>query len=475
MASSIALRVTSFLLTSAGLAFALPAAAGNNGSAPIVYKTGSGQGGSVPQPDRAASQDAWRGPVTRTGSVTLPNQRERVEFAYPGSKAQKVSQPVRPLRQMASVEQSPKASRPQSSDEMWPTESPQTPKSQPVSETGTPRTLTLGMNASVPATQTPRVTEAAAGPVTPQAAKAAHEERGLASWYGADFDGKPTANGEIFDMTGMTAAHRTLPLPSLVQVTNEANGKEIVVRVNDRGPFTQGRIIDLSKRAAETLDIIEQGEAPVVVRYLGPAPALPGDGDVQMASLETTPVSQPAPAPAPQRPNLYGDMLLGGVEPTLGVPDPGNSEATPARLVPEKSDNASDSKDEGYAPRTVMAENLDSLQRAPQPSRPVQSYQPSRAAAPVQAAYTPQKARPAADAFSPQIFVQIGAFADISNAQGMNAQVGGAFPVDVESVRVNGADYFRVMVGPFANRDAAERAKVQLRTRGMNDSFVVVR
>ena len=77
--------------------------------------------------------------------------------------------------------------------------------------------------------------------------------------------------------------------------------------------------------------------------------------------------------------------------------------------------------------------------------------------------------------FSAEIYVQIGAFADIGNAQGRHAQVGGMFPVKVEDVQMHGADYFRVMVGPFPTRDAAERARIQLRTRGINDSFVALR
>lgn len=80
-----------------------------------------------------------------------------------------------------------------------------------------------------------------------------YDETGVGSWYGPDFHGKPTANGEIFDQNGLTAAHRTLPMPSLVRVTNLENGRSIMVRVNDRGPFAHGRIIDLSRRSAQLL------------------------------------------------------------------------------------------------------------------------------------------------------------------------------------------------------------------------------
>jgi rare lipoprotein A len=98
-----------------------------------------------------------------------------------------------------------------------------------------------------------------------------YDETGLASWYGEAFNGRPTALGERFDMNALSAAHKTLPLPSLVEVTNLDNGKTTTLRVNDRGPFVQGRIIDLSKGAAEELGMLRTGIARVRVRYVGPA------------------------------------------------------------------------------------------------------------------------------------------------------------------------------------------------------------
>jgi rare lipoprotein A len=105
-------------------------------------------------------------------------------------------------------------------------------------------------------------------------------ERGVASWYGPGFHAANTSNGEKYDMYGMTAAHKTLPLPSYVQVTNLQNGRSVVVRVNDRGPFKEGRIIDLSRTAAERLDMVRDGTAFVEVRAITPgaepAPAAKG-------------------------------------------------------------------------------------------------------------------------------------------------------------------------------------------------------
>ncbi len=94
-------------------------------------------------------------------------------------------------------------------------------------------------------------------------------EDGVASWYGKDFHGKKTSNGEIYDMYAMTAAHKTLPLGVFVRVRNRNNGKETVVRVNDRGPFVKGRIIDLSYAAAKELDVVGPGTAPVHIEALG--------------------------------------------------------------------------------------------------------------------------------------------------------------------------------------------------------------
>ncbi|WP_233243296.1 MULTISPECIES: septal ring lytic transglycosylase RlpA family protein [unclassified Caulobacter] len=98
-----------------------------------------------------------------------------------------------------------------------------------------------------------------------------YDAKGVGSWYGEQFHNRRTANGELFDMDLPTAAHKTLPLPSLVEVTNLDNGRKMIVRVNDRGPFIDDRIIDLSRAAAEELGYRRQGVARVRVRYVGPA------------------------------------------------------------------------------------------------------------------------------------------------------------------------------------------------------------
>ena len=123
-----------------------------------------------------------------------------------------------------------------------------------------------------------------------------YDETGLASWYGDAFDGKPTANGEIFDMNGVSAAHATLPMPCMVEVTNLENGRTMQVRMNDRGPFHPGRIIDLSHGAADQLGFATKGTAKVRVRYVGPAPLEAVNAPVTLAS-NAAPAREYLPAP----------------------------------------------------------------------------------------------------------------------------------------------------------------------------------
>ncbi|MFZ4808479.1 MAG: septal ring lytic transglycosylase RlpA family protein [Hyphomicrobiaceae bacterium] len=99
-----------------------------------------------------------------------------------------------------------------------------------------------------------------------------YDRTGLASWYGADFHGRRTANGEIYDRHALTAAHPTLPLPSYAYVTNLENGRTVLVRINDRGPYAHDRVLDLSQTAARLLDTERRGVAKVRVRYAGRAP-----------------------------------------------------------------------------------------------------------------------------------------------------------------------------------------------------------
>ncbi len=125
-----------------------------------------------------------------------------------------------------------------------------------------------------------------------------YRAEGLASWYGDDFHGRLTANGEVFDMTSLTAAHPTMPLPSYARVTNLTNGKSVIVRVNDRGPYHGNRIMDVSHNAATLLGFKDDGIARVRVEYVGRAPLEGSDDRQLMATLRT---GEPAPLPSSVR------------------------------------------------------------------------------------------------------------------------------------------------------------------------------
>jgi rare lipoprotein A len=140
-----------------------------------------------------------------------------------------------------------------------------------------------------------------------------YAQTGIASWYGTEFEGKPTANGETYLPDMLTAAHPTLPIPSLVQVTNLANGKEVILRVNDRGPFVQGRLIDVSRRAADVLGFQAQGSARVHMRYLGPAPkrvAAEAQAAPPAPAIQSTPAQPKVAAPQPQAASLLTGFIV---------------------------------------------------------------------------------------------------------------------------------------------------------------------
>ena len=136
---------------------------------------------------------------------------------------------------------------------------------------------------------------------------------GKASWYGAAFHGRRTANGEVYDMASITAAHPTMPLPSYARVTNIDNGRSIIVRVNDRGPYHGGRVMDLSSRAADALDYKRSGTASVKVEYMGAA-SLGGSDDTKLiatlrtdgrpATLDGLPSTSPVLVAEQQQPNF---------------------------------------------------------------------------------------------------------------------------------------------------------------------------
>ncbi|WP_244447220.1 septal ring lytic transglycosylase RlpA family protein [Hoeflea sp. BAL378] len=152
-----------------------------------------------------------------------------------------------------------------------------------------------------------------------------YDKAGLASWYGPNFHGRLTANGEIYDQFHLSAAHPTFPLPSYARVTNKKNGNSVVVRVNDRGPYAHGRIIDVSNQAAALLDMKKEGVAAVRVEYIGRAPVEGDDTSFLMASYRPGGGAEPA-----------GGVIATGVMMAMNTVDealPGVSPA-PAGMAP---------------------------------------------------------------------------------------------------------------------------------------------
>lgn len=247
-----------------------------------------------------------------------------------------------------------------------------------------------------------------------------YDETGIASWYGPTFYGKPTANGEIFTSQSLTAAHRTLPLPVNVRVTNLDNGKSIVVRVNDRGPYAKGRIIDLSERAAKLLDFYGQGTARVRVTYVGRA-------DINGKPVDTTPPDIAAAVPA--APTRKVDTAALDIVPGAAVAPPVTTQELPAVVA--------------SAP----------LPPLPQPSADVT-----------------QVSVPAVT----HLYVQAGAFSSYENANRMKSRLSAAGSIEISPIDRGGQRLYRVRMGPFESNEQADAALERLTDLGSTDAKVVV-
>lgn len=160
----------------------------------------------------------------------------------------------------------------------------------------------------------------------------AYDKQGVASWYGSAFHGRATANGEVYDTQYLSAAHRTLPLPSYARVTNVENGSSVMVRINDRGPFHSDRIIDVSRKTAELLDLAHSGTARVRVQYVGPAPLEGNDEPYLMASYTRKGDRFPAVTPT----TLAGPgVMVASNEPVRRDPRPGSQSSAAPEVRPQ--------------------------------------------------------------------------------------------------------------------------------------------
>lgn len=301
-------------------------------------------------------------------------------------------------------------------------------------------------------------------------------EEGVASWYGPGFHGKTTANGEIYDQNDMTAAHRTLPLPSVVRVTNLENGRMIKLRVNDRGPFAQGRIIDLTRRGAQLLGFYNAGTAPVRVeidaeesRQL--AIALTGS-DYPDGSAGTMVASrQPSPPPASNSSFATPPLEALPVAPVPAMPAPAPAEVEPTAASPVAMDAgpAPVVADVEPAPAFAVGQSPPLNSVGPEPVEPT-----ATAPAPMPMYATPGPVIGQTQ-FSPsgRTYVQAGAFSQLANVQKARLQLARLGPVHVTNIGSPGRDLWRVRVGPLDSSDEAERLVAAVLRSGYPGSHVV--
>jgi rare lipoprotein A len=251
-----------------------------------------------------------------------------------------------------------------------------------------------------------------------------YDETGIASWYGPGFYGNATADGEIFDSDSLTAAHRTLPMPVNVRVTDLENGKSLVVRVNDRGPFSKSRIIDVSERAAKLLGFYNQGTARVRVQYLARAD-LPGGQSQPFGAGTPAAITSAVPA-APAATVETGP--LGAIPGARELPQ---SETAPLAPAPAPAPAVADA---GALPTGQVTEV----------QVPVVTH----------------------------LYVQVGAFGIYQNAARLAARLGGG--LKISAIQRDGQTLYRVRLGPFNSTDDADAALSRMSSLGANDARIVV-
>lgn len=250
-----------------------------------------------------------------------------------------------------------------------------------------------------------------------------YRKRGVASWYGGKFHGRQTANGELYDMHQYTAAHTTLPLPTLVKVTNLRNGASVIVRVNDRGPFVKNRLIDLSYAAALEIGMIDDGTTLVEVEAIMTADAVPS------APVRPKPVI----AQASTASTRTASTSTASTRTLDTTPDPALISTTPRRT------------DDVYvAPQAKTGISVDPP-----------ATQPDDGAA--------------------TIFVQVGAFGEYTNAVRMQSSL---YNAGIGDVRLNSGDrqgipVHRVQIGPIAGVDEYDILIAQLDSIGISDTHLV--
>ena len=252
-----------------------------------------------------------------------------------------------------------------------------------------------------------------------------YDKKGMASWYGEDFNRRKTSNGEWFDMNRLTAAHATLPLPSYVKVTNLENGREVVVRVNDRGPFVDTRVIDLSKATAVALDFKNKGKTTVRVQYIGRAPL-----------------------------NDNGSHLLAM-----------NKELDRGTSLRKMIAAADRRKGKGPAPEVMVAEVKPPKKKAVAPPEP--QYETVAYEAPA------DSGGPAETATDVSFFIQLGSFGNSVNAARARDRFAAVWPVQFIELSGASGPVYRVRLGPISNGEDAQTALIDAQTSGYGDARLI--
>jgi len=248
---------------------------------------------------------------------------------------------------------------------------------------------------------------------------------GIGSWYGDLFHGRYTANGEVFDMDALTAAHPTLPLPSYVRVTNLKNGRTLVLRLNDRGPYAHDRIIDLSRASAHALGYGRAGTSKVRVQYLGPAP-LNGDDSLERRVYASQSWSQHASLkPGHSKPK--NRMLVAAVEKEVAV------DSMVVGSIPK------DAEKTGIGPRWS----------------------------------TNTSARVGVKRHSGRHFIQAASFNNRDFAERLGESFADLGDVRVIPSSISGKAWYRVRVGPFAERHEADQALRAIVETGLKDARII--
>ncbi|WP_448100292.1 septal ring lytic transglycosylase RlpA family protein [Luteibacter jiangsuensis] len=341
-------------------------------------------------------------------------------------------------------------------------------------------------------------------------------ERGIASFYGNKFHGYKTSSLEDYDMYQFSAAHKTLPLPSYARVTNLENGKSVIVRINDRGPFHENRIIDLSFAAAVKIGVWPKGTGLVEVRAIDP-----GDPGSERSAPYVNTAPKPAPVTAPRPPvpaaPTVGAASVGAASAAMGARDKvARCPGTPAGGAPTGSGCGASSSVTSVSPRTVStpAAAVGAMGSTAVPAgdaaddygdgsvagmtdaTPAEALPPAAgstsraagtttrmaAAAPSGAGAAPAAAAVPAGSITPpvpgkpSIYLQVGAFSDGANAQRVADQLNraGLGPVSVVETQIGGRNVRRVRVGPLSDVDTADRITDQIAGMGLPRPQVAV-